>query len=76
MSTTGWGYFMQGNPKQEEIEEQGSRLSKILNCPVHWPAWGKDIYECKCGVLFPAFVVKGNSDAKLLQHHKEAWRPE
>ena len=54
---TGWGYYLQGSDQQIEEYELGSKLSEVLHCPVHYPAWAKPLYECKCGVLFPKFAV-------------------
>jgi hypothetical protein len=56
--TTGWGYFQQGSDQWLETEELGAKLSDILGCPVHYPAFGKNLFECKCGVIFPKYVVK------------------
>lgn len=53
-----WGYYMQSTGHQQEIELCGSQLSVQLDCPVHYPAYGKRLYECYCGVLFPAYVVQ------------------
>jgi len=53
-----WGYYMQGNGHQREVDICGSQLSERLSCSVHYPAYGKRLFECRCGVLFPAYVVQ------------------
>ncbi|MCK9597455.1 MAG: hypothetical protein M0R06_00365 [Sphaerochaeta sp.] len=55
--TTGWGYFQQGSDQQLETDEIGSWLSKVIHCPVHYPAYGKKLYECLCGKIFPAYAI-------------------
>jgi hypothetical protein len=54
-----WGYFMRGSDQQIEVEELGSKLSSKINCSIHYPAYGKKLYECNCGIIFPHFLVKG-----------------
>ena len=54
-----WGYYIQGNLKEKEIDELGSRLSVIIHCPVHYPAYDKRMFECKCGVVFPLYLLEG-----------------
>jgi hypothetical protein len=75
-----WGYYMQGNGRQEELEQAGSQLSLVLNCPVHYPAYGKRVFECKCGVTFPRFAVEGalqgNDWSLIIKQHVEGYRPE
>jgi hypothetical protein len=79
MTGTGWGYYMQGGEGTQEIELLGSQLSVAIGCTVHYPAFGKRIYECRCGVLFPTFSVQAAFEKKdwkpILEHHKTAWRP-
>jgi len=69
--TTSWGYYMQGSDQQIEAEELGSKLSIVIKCPIHYPAWGKPIFECECGVLFPLYVVKGQRWDLIAQKHNE-----
>ena len=58
------GYFMQGSDQQLEIHELGvilnEFLEKLLHEPhaVYWPAWGKNLFACKCGVVIPVWMVK------------------
>lgn len=63
--TTGWGYYQQGSDQLLEVDELGSYLSRVIGCPVHWPAWGKNLFECRCGILFYTFQVRSR-DGKLL----------
>ena len=76
MSTTNWGGYIQGNAQTRSIDQMGSKLSLMLKCAVHYPAYNKRIFECKCGVLFPVFTLEGQTDEKIIQHHREGWRPE
>jgi|TARA_Y100000310_G_scaffold64447_1_gene59968 hypothetical protein len=70
--TTSWGYFQQGsNQLQTELEELGARLSQEIACPVHYPAYGKKVFECRCHVLFPHFFVQGNDWTTVRKHHEE-----
>ena len=53
-----WGaYTQQGN--LQELDTLGSRLSLAIRCPVHYPAYNKNVFECKCNVTFSLFIVKG-----------------
>ncbi len=69
--TTGWGHYMQGSSQVMEVDELGSILSIVLDCPVHFPAWGKNLFECKCGVIFPLYVVKGGDWKAMKEKHIE-----
>jgi len=74
-----WGYFMQGNAQQEEIMELGQALNNHTQCAVHYPAFGKNLFECKCGVTFMVATVKEavrTGDWSLVDEiHKTKWRP-
>lgn len=70
MSNTGWGYFMQGNENQEELERLGIKLNSAIDCPIHYPAFGKRLFECWCGVIFPLFVVEAHNEEFLRKVHK------
>jgi hypothetical protein len=79
---TGWGFYLQGSDEQLEVEELGGWLSLSLKEPVHYPAWGKPIFECKCGVLFPLYAVnyfKSLGDVKgaamLVEQHEQGYKP-
>ena len=50
-----WNVWSDG--KDMEVDRLGSLLSSKIACPVHYPAYGKRIFECRCGVCFPVFVV-------------------
>lgn len=74
-----WGYYQQGNGHQQELDRWGSTLSTKLGCPVHYPAYGKRLFECRCGVTFPVFVVQGALESgdwsAVLKQHKEGYKP-
>ncbi len=70
-STTGWGYFQQGADQMQEIMELGEKLSIAINCPIHYPAFGKNVFECQCEKLFPVYVVKGHSVEELVKMHRD-----
>ncbi len=57
-----WGFLMQGSDQMIEVEELGAKLSTVIHCPVHYPAYNKRMFECQCGVLFPVYFLKGNLD--------------
>lgn len=56
-----WGIYTQSNSaiSFQDIELIGSQLSLVIGCPVHYPAYNKKLFECKCGILFPYYVVSG-----------------
>jgi len=64
-----WGYFMQGC--DQEIDELGSELSKAIHCPVHYPAFGKRLFECQCGVVFPVYIVSSRNWELMKKKHTE-----
>ncbi|KKN74210.1 hypothetical protein LCGC14_0392960 [marine sediment metagenome] len=72
--TTGWGYFTQGADQQIEVDELGSKLSEVLDCAVHYPAYGKHMFECLCGVIFPIYLVKGQNWELIKRKHIEEQR--
>ena len=72
--TTGWGYNLQGSQQEAEIDELGTKLSIELNCSVHYPAFGKNLFECKCGVIFPLYLVKGGNWDVIKKRHNEGKR--
>lgn len=67
--TTGWGYFEQGSDQLQEIMELGEKLNKAIGCPIHYPAFGKRLFECTHGIVFPVYVVQGNSQDTLRELH-------
>ena len=65
-----WGaYAQEGN--LDELDTLGSRLSQEISCPVHYPAYGKNLFECICGVTFPLFLLKGGDWNKIREIHKK-----
>ncbi|KKM99440.1 hypothetical protein LCGC14_1147770 [marine sediment metagenome] len=54
-----------------EISGLGVRLSIEIGCPVRYPAYDKGIFECKCGIPFPVFVLKGDRWDEVRRLHKE-----
>ena len=57
-----WNHHLQGSDQQMEINELGMELSRRISCSVtfkHYEFYGKPIFACKCGLLFPKFVIQG-----------------
>jgi len=50
-----------------EVDQLGSKLSVKIGCAVHYPAYGKHIFECEHGVCFPLFVV-ASEDWEYITH--------
>jgi len=75
-SMTGWGFFQQGSDQTQEMMELGAELSIRIHCPVHYPAFGRRVFECKCGVIFPLYMVQPKDWANIDKHHKKGYRPE
>ena len=74
MGTDGWGYYQQGNDQMIEIDELGSQLSMEIDCPVHYPSFGKKLFECRCGVIFRAYLVAGRNWELIRSKHQEERR--
>lgn len=74
MNTTDWGYYQQHSYQMQEVDELGSQLSIEIACPVHYPAFGKRLFECKCGVVFPVYLVAGKDWKMLKRKHVEERR--
>lgn len=53
------------------LRETGVQLSIALDCPVHYPAFGKRLFECACGVTFPLYVLDGGNFDEVIRLHKE-----
>jgi len=68
-----WGAYQQPG-LSEEIDSLGSELSVVIGCPVHYPAYNKNLFECRCGVIFPLYVVKGRNWQVIKQKHIEERR--
>ena len=65
------------NPDQlNKIMELGEYLNLTIGCPVRYPAFDHNIFECKCGIPFPVFVVEGNRDSPdvLIKIHRDGTR--
>jgi len=54
-----------------EIDELGTELSLQIGCPVHFPAFGKNLFECRCGVIFPVYLVKAKNWELIRRKHIE-----
>lgn len=63
-----WGAYIQ-TELNEELDQLGSRLSIEIGCPVHYPAYNKNLFECKCGVIFPLYLVKGQAWGLIKEKH-------
>lgn len=68
-----WGASMQAG-NLAEIEPLGSKLSLEIECAVHFPAYGKNMFECKCGVTFPLFIVQAGNWKEIREIHKNGRR--
>lgn len=69
--TTGWGYYIQGSDQLAEVDELGSELSMAIDCAVHFPAFGKNLFECRCGVVFPVYLVRSRNWELIRKKHEE-----
>ena len=67
--TTGWGFYEQGSDQLHEIMELGENLSLVTGCAVHYPAFGKNLFECGCGVIFPLYFLKGHTWEEIKEFH-------
>ena len=65
-----WGAYQQPG-LDEEIDSLGARLSIEIGCPVHYPAYNKNLFECMCGVMFPLYLVKGENWELIKSKHIE-----
>ena len=66
----GWGSYIQQG-LNEEIDSLGAELSIQIHCPVHYPAYNKNLFECMCGVIFPLYLVKSRNWEVIKQKHIE-----
>lgn len=69
-----WGSYSQGGDSWERIDQAGTALSSVLSCHViHYHAFNKRLFECKCGIIFPAWMVEAatmtNDWSLILQKH-------
>jgi hypothetical protein len=65
-----WGAYTQSG-FGEELDYLGSKLSIEIGCPVHFPAYNKNLFECMCGVIFPLYLVRGQNWDLIRQKHIE-----
>jgi len=65
-----WGAYMQPG-LEGELDTLGSKLSVEIGCPVHYPAYNKNLFECRCGVIFPLYLVKSRNWGLIKQKHIE-----
>jgi len=65
---------MQGPDQLKLVDELGSQLSGAIHCPVHYPAFGKNLFECNCGVIFPLYLVRTRNWELIRQKHIEERR--
>jgi len=65
-----WGAYVQQG-LNEEIDSLGAELSLQIDCPVHYPAYNKNLFECMCGVIFPLYLVRGRNWKLIKQKHIE-----
>lgn len=70
-----WGAYTQ-SWFSEELDLLGSQLSVVIECPVHYPAFNKPLFECMCGVIFPLYLLRaggwsGDWETIKQKHTKE-----
>ncbi len=65
-----WDTYTQ-SVKLEEVDQLGSELSLVIHCPVHFPAYNKNLFECKCGVVFPLYLVKTRNWDGITKKHED-----
>jgi len=68
-----WGAYIQTGIT-EELDYLGSKLSIEIGCPVHYPAYNKNLFECRCGVIFPLYLVRGQDGGLIRRKHVEEGR--
>jgi len=54
----------------KELNELGCRLSIATDCVVR-PVVGLQALECKCGVIFPLYLLKRGNWAEIKRRHDE-----
>ncbi len=65
-----WGTYTQ-SVKLEEVDQLGSELSLVIHCPVHFPVYNKNLFEFKCGVVFPLYLVKTRNWDGITKKHED-----
>lgn len=69
-----WGSYMRPG-FNEEIDSLGSKLSLEIGCPVHYPAFDKNLFECRCGVVFPLYLLRGGNWEAVRKKHTSSQLP-
>ncbi len=67
-----WGSYVQQfqyGSEWETINRLGSKLSLVTGCVIHYPAYNKRLFECKCGVVFPVYVVQQEQWEEMKEMH-------
>lgn len=54
---------LQNDGDWEMVNRLGSALSLQIDCPVHYPAYGKRMFECAHNCTFPLYMVQGAIDS-------------
>jgi len=67
--TDGWGYFIQGGDA-EYVDAAGVKLNLAISCDIHYPAFNKRMFECKCGRIFPVWMVQAYDEDTLRKIHE------
>ena len=65
-----WGAYVQAG-NFEQVDSLGSELSIRIDCAVHYPAYNKNLFECKCGVIFPLYMVAGRDWDVIIKRHED-----
>ena len=64
---------VQNDGDWEMVNKLGGVLSTQIHCPVHYPAYGKRMFECVHNITFPMYVVQGalnsNDWSKIIESH-------
>jgi hypothetical protein len=59
-----WGSYIQGGESFEQVDKAGLALSNHIGCPIHYPAYNKRLFECKCSIVFPVWQVEAAMKSK------------
>lgn len=60
----------------EQLLTDGSELSILIDCPVRYPAYNKDLFECKGGCVIPRYLLKAGMTEEILTLHENGCRHE
>ena len=49
------------NQETARLDELGAELNIRIRCPIRYCAYqyGKPMFECRCGMVFPRFAIEG-----------------